>query len=107
MFPQGRAFRPQSPTVSVAVTASSVNSVFAGWIALSGVKQLRVVNEGPNTIYIEFGEGTSVPTAAVGTSLPLLANTVEVFTIGGDKTSISFISSATGNTIRFTGGEGL
>lgn len=107
MFPQGRAFRPQSPTVSVAVTASSVNSVFAGWPVSAGVKAIRIVNEGPNTIYIEFGEGVAVPTAVVGTSMAMLPNTVEVFTLGNDKTSISFIASATGNTIRFVFGEGL
>lgn len=104
---QIRAFRPQTPTVSVAVTASSVNSVFTGWAVGVATKQIRIVNDGTVVIYVEFGEGTAVPTAAVGTSTPILPNTTEVFTIGADKTSVSYIASGAGSTIRFTFGEGL
>jgi hypothetical protein len=106
MTTQIRAFRPsvQNGTVNIAVTAS--NQVLTlGSPVPQGTQALRVANIGTQTVFIELG--TSAAVAAVTTSMPLLANTTEVFTIKNDITSIAVIAGNTGSTIYVTAGEGL
>lgn len=103
---QLRAFKPYGAnvTVNAAVTTSSAALAFGSGGSI-GTKSVRIANVGSNTIFITFGTGSA--TAATTTSLPMLGNTVEVFTVNADNTHVAHISGAAGNTIYVTVGEGL
>lgn len=105
MSTQKRAFRPQgvNNTVNLAVTAAS--QLLAIPNTAQGTRSVRVVNSGTQTVFLDFV--TTTGTAVATTSMPVLANTVEVFTFGNDVTHITAIAAATGSTIYITPGEGL
>lgn len=101
---QLRAFRPlgNNKTVNVAVTAATQFLTIPDTL---GTRSVRLVNLGPDTIFIEFVQAAQ--TAAVTTSLPMLPNTVEVFTLPLDVTRLSVIGTTTTSTLYATYGEGL
>lgn len=99
-----RAFRQLSATQSTAVTGVSQQVTINN---LNGTRQLRVVNEGTQTVFIVFGEGANVTALTDGTQMALLANTVEIFTINPNVDRYAVIAGAVGSTIRTTVGEGL
>lgn len=100
-----RAFKPLgvNKTVNVAVTATS--QLLAVPNVPYGTLALRMANVGTQTIFIDFV--TTTGTAVATTSIPLLANTVEVFTLGNDITHVSAIAGTTGSTLYITYGEGF
>lgn len=95
-------FRPVAETQSTAVTGTSQSVTINETL---GNRTLRVVNDGSQVVYIEFGRGAAA-TAVVGTSFPVLANTVEVFTLDATVDRYAVIAATTGSTIRTTVGEG-
>lgn len=106
MSMQLRAFRPlgNNQTVNIAVTASSQSLTIPG--VPYGTRAVRIVNLGTDTIFIEFQDAATG--AAVATSMPMVANTVEVFTLPNDKLTIKVIGAAGAlSTMYVTYGEGL
>ena len=100
------AFCPKglNKTVSLAVTgASQTITTDTGYIVGN---QVRIANVGTKTVFLEFGASGTTPTAATATSIPMLANTVEVFTVP-PLCVVAAIASDTGSTIYITPGEGL
>lgn len=99
---QLRAFRPlgNNKTVNLVVSAASQNLTIPDQL---GTRSIRIVNSGTNLIFVEFGTAT----ATAATSMPLLGNTVEVFTFANDITALQIISTGAGNTVYVTYGEGL
>lgn len=100
MNTQGRAFRPIAATQNTAVTNSNAA------ITLSPVsvatRQLRIANIGTETVFIRFG--TAATTAA---GIPMVPNSVEIYTIK-DETTVNVIAAVGGsNTLYVTIGEGL
>ena len=102
---QLRAFRPlgTNKTVNLPVTAA------AQFLAIPdtlGTRAVRLVNLGADTVFIEFVQNAE--TAALTTSMPMLPNTAEVFTLALDVVRLSVIGAAgTGSTLYATYGEGL
>lgn len=102
-------FSATSKTLPITVTSTASSSV-----ALPGQgNSVRIVNEGPNTVFISIGSGAqtavlpnSTPTA---TSTPVLASTDVTFTIPNDAIyNISAICRAAGTaTIDVQVGEGI
>ena len=106
MTTQIRAWKPfkVNATVNTAVTGSNQTLALGAGVGL-GTVAVRVANIGTQTIFIDFGTSNTV--AATATSIPMLANTVEVFTIPNDVTHIAFVAGTTGSTVYVTVGEGL
>lgn len=102
---QLRAFRPlgNNKTVSIVTTGASQSLTIPD--VPFGTRSVRIVNSGTDISFIEFAQGTI--TAALATSMPMLPNTVEVFTIGNDITTLRVIGAAGANNLYVTYGEGL
>lgn len=88
-------------TTSVAVTAVNNSFTLTPSVGSDG-GSMRVVNIGTQTIYLAYGSVT----ASVATSMPILANTVETFSLPGAVNTLSVIAAATGSTIYVTTGIG-
>ena len=89
-------------TTSIAVTASNQTLT----LSPNGGTQdatIRLANIGSQTVFVALGTVTS----AVATSMPILSNTVEVFTLPGGVTTLSVIAAATGSTLYATIGQGV
>jgi hypothetical protein len=95
-------FRALAATQS---TASSGSSQGVTINVVGGTRTIRFANIGTVTVFVAFGVG-SAPTAALASSMPLLANTVEAFTIPPDVTHYSLIASGAGSTLYSTIGVG-
>ena len=96
-----RPFMPKGGTVnlSVGTTTSRVAVTRPG----IGIQSVRIVNSGPNNIFITIGDVTV--TAATATGMPILPYCVETFMLGKDDTHVAAIADATGNTLYITTGE--
>jgi hypothetical protein len=95
------AFQPRggaASTVSIAVTASA-QAVGLPVLAAESCT-VRLVNAGTQTVFIAF-----TGTAVAATSMPMLANTVEVFSMPNGS-ALSVIAAATGSTLYATVGDG-
>jgi hypothetical protein len=102
------AFNPRrtNQTVNLAVTASSASVATPLIIGVADINY-RLVNSGPNMIFIEaVASSQAAATAALATSMPMLPNTSESFTFPPGAI-VSAIASTTGNTLYITPGEGL
>lgn len=64
---------------------------------------LRLANIGSQVVFVALG----TVTASVSTSMPILPNTVEVFTLPGGISTLSVIAAATGSTLYATIGQGV
>jgi hypothetical protein len=65
------------------------------------------MNSGTDTIFIEM-RNSGATAAAAATSMPMLPNSVEVFTISNETTSVQVIGVTGGvSTLYVTVGEGL
>ena len=71
-------FQPSAPTVSIAAGAASA-SVALG--TATGATQVRVVNDGTATAWVNFG--VSGVTASLTTSMPVRSGDTVGFTISG------------------------
>ena len=95
------AFNPVTAgTVSITVGASTANVALGVTTAL---KQIRVMNNGSATVWIEFG-GSSI-TAAGNTGIPVAPGATEVFTTNG--TYAAAIAAGATGIVYFTPGTGL
>lgn len=95
-------FQP-GPTVTqnLAVTAGAASiTLNNNGRALS--RTVRVVNSGSNSVFVSFDT-----TATTTQGMIMLPNTVESFTLPQACATISFIATATGNTVYVTTGDGM
>lgn len=100
------AFAPNSPnaTINVAVTAASQP---LGPLKVSSTSQARFVNVGSQTIFIDIvPAAAAAPTAVATTSMPMIPNSVEVFSVP-QGAQIAVIAAATGSTLYVTAGDGM
>lgn len=98
-----RAFQPAAGnTVNIAVGAASSNIQITR--PNMGTQTIRFHNSGTATVFVNFGKDNTV-TASTTTSIPLLPNSVETFTIMNDSGFVAAIGSATGNTLYITTGD--
>jgi hypothetical protein len=100
-------FTPISPTVNLSVTTSSAAVAKTALPTNSGgaTHELRVVNLGNVTVFVEFGN--SGVTAAVATGMPVLPNTVESFQLNAAQTHIAAITASGTSTLYATTGLGV
>lgn len=103
---QLRAFRPLGNNQTVSVLTTTASQALTIPASPLGTRALRFVNVGTDPSFIEFGVATG-PAAATTTSMPLLPNSVEVFTFANDFTTVRVIGTAGGSTLYITYGEGL
>jgi hypothetical protein len=99
---QDNVFSPKGGGASalLAVTASPLPLTLPAAIAQGG-GTVRLVTSGSQVIFLRF-DGTNAAT----TDMPMLPNTVELFTLAPGM-SISAISTATGTTLYATQGSGV
>lgn len=102
---QIRAFRPLGVNKTVNITVTATSQALAVPNTPYGTRAMRLVCVGTQTIFLDFvtTSGTSVTT----TSMPMMANTSEVFTIGNDITHVTVIAGDVGSTLYMTYGEGV
>ena len=89
-------------TSNIAVTAVSQTLVLSPSVGSDG-GSMRVANIGSQTIFIALG----TVTANASTSMPMLANSIETFSLPGGVNTLSVIAPATGSTIYATVGIGI
>jgi hypothetical protein len=96
-----RPFQPIAATQNAAVTSTpaTITLTHAG-ADVSGT--VRIANIGTQTVFIRL-DGTA---ADVTTAIPLLANTVEVFSLLTGATTIKHVAAASGSTLYVTPGVG-
>lgn len=97
-----RSFEPTGATVNEAVTTSAETVSIANAVS-DRDGSVRIANIGTQTVFIRL-DGTT-PTTSNG--IPVLANTVECFSMPAGKTDVKHIASATGSTIYVTPGRGV
>ena len=102
---QIRAFHPLGNNKTVNITTTAASQTLAVPDTL-GTRAVRVVNSGTDISFLEFTTATGAA-AATTTSMPMLGNTVEVFTFPNDVTQIRVIGAAGGSVLYVTYGEGL
>lgn len=91
-------------TVAISVSASSQAQLVA---SEPGVRQIRVMNNGSATVWIDFGGSTVSTTAATG--IPVPPGAIEVLTVkksDGPIYAAAIAAAATGS-IYFTPGTGI
>lgn len=86
-------------TLNVAVLTTAANVPALSIQAEGG--SVRLANVGTQTVFVNFSGA-----ATVAAGMPILANTIEVFTIAPN-TTISTIAAATGSTLYATVGDGM
>ena len=89
-------------TTALAVTASNQTLTMSP-NGGSMTRSMRIAVIGTQTVFVALGTVTS----SVTTSMPILANSVEVFTLPAGLTTLSVIAASTGSTIYVTIGEGV
>lgn len=100
-----QAFQPAptaASTTALAVTESNQTLT----LSPNGgamTRSIRLVNIGTQTVFVALGTVTS----SVTTSMPILANSVEVFTLPAGITTLSVIAAGTGSTLYATVGDGV
>ena len=101
---QNFPFQPAagSNTTVINVAATSTSTALTAMVGSDG-GTVRIVNSGTQPVFIVFGTG-AVP--ATTSSMPLLGNTVENFSITSATTSITTLAAATGSTLYVTVGIG-
>ena len=104
---QIRAFRPLGINKTINITVTIASQTLAIPDTPFGTRALRMVNSGSQLVFVDFINSGATGTASLTTSVPLLPNTVEVFTIGNDIGSMVVIAPAAGSALYITYGEGL
>ena len=103
------AFTPQGNTVTFTANVSAPTAVQALGLGL-GPTQYIVQNTGTATVFLGYGSSTTLAAAnaatvtTTGPSIPLLANTVQVFTLPPNQYFTGVASSAA--VVYITPGEG-
>jgi hypothetical protein len=100
-----QAFQPaptRTSTTALAVTGSNQTlTLLPNGGAMT--RSMRLANIGTQTVFVALGTVTS----SVTTSMPILANSVEVFTLPASITTLSVIADGTGSTLYATIGDGV
>lgn len=102
---QNYPFQPAAgaaTTSSIAVTTASQTLTLSPGVGSDG-GSMRVANLGTQTIFVALGAVTSSMT----TSLPMVANSVEIFSLPGGVNTLSVIAAAAGSTVYVTIGMGM
>ena len=97
------AFQP-GPTVTqnLAVTAGAASITINNLNRQASARTIRAVNSGGSAIFVAFDT-----TATTTQGMMMLPNTVESFTLPSGSTTISALSTTTGNTLYITVGDGM
>ena len=98
------AFAPVTATVNFAVTTASARVSLRSLLPVVNQPVVRLANVGTSTIFVNFGDSTVTVTAANG--FPMIANSVECFSIPITATHVAAIASAAGSTLYATVGAG-
>ena len=104
---QIRAFRPLGVNKTVTTIVTTASQSIAIPDAPLGARAVRLVVVGTQTIFIDFVKQNRATGASVTTSMAMLPNSVEVFTVAVDVTAIVVVAAATGSTLYITFGEGI
>lgn len=99
--PRGASGNPPAAQASIAVT-TAVQQLTLPQIPSEG-GSMRIVVDGTANVAWSFGV---VAGLTMNNGLPMLANTVESFSIPAGVTQLSVVGSATGSTIRVVVGDG-
>jgi len=89
-------------TSNIAVTASNQTFTLSPTVGSDG-GTVRLANIGTQTVFVAMGTVTSTTT----TSMPVLANSIETFSLPGGVNTLSVIAAATGSTLYATIGQGI
>ena len=98
-------FQP-APTASSTTALAVTESNHTMTLSPNGgaqTRSVRLANIGTQTVFVALGTVTS----SVTRSMPVLANSVEVFTLPGGVTTLSVIAASTGSTLYATIGDGV
>ena len=87
----------QGSSQTLAVTGASQSLTLPTAV---GNRSIRIVVSGSQNVFWRYNAA-----AAVATSTPMLAGTVETFSLPNDATTITFIAGAVGSTVYITIGE--
>lgn len=93
-----------TPTVNIDV-ASTTARVSLGLGVTRSMRQLRVMNDGTATAWIEFGD--SSVTAALVSSVPIGSGVTEVLTVTDGVTHVAAIAAGATGKIYFTPCDGI
>lgn len=96
-------FEPSGNTVSMSASAATANASLGAW-PYSGGGNVRVTNSSNNLAFIAFATSAAGAVSAT-TGMPILPNSVELFTVGRDQVYAVGVSAATA-TLYFTPGQG-
>ena len=83
------AFSPVGSTVTRAVTSTTARIART---SPTSAHVIRIANVGPDTAFVNFGTVTVTATVAAG--IPILAGSIEFFTVGVLDTDVAAISNA-------------
>lgn len=98
------AFLPIGNTVDFAVTGTTASAALR--IPMPGQPSVvRLANIGTETVFVAFGPSTVAATVADG--FPMIANSVECFSLPADATHVAAIAGGVGSTLYATVGEGV
>lgn len=95
-------FEPTGATQNEAVTTAAETVSLAGKLSDKD-GSVRLANIGTVTIFVTL-DGT---TPTVNNAIPLIANTVEAFSMPVGKLDVKHIAAATGSTLYVTPGRGI
>ena len=96
-------FTPVGATVNIAAATTTANVARTSLDLREGA-QVRVCNSGSVVAFVAFGD--SGATATTTTSMPILPNTVEVFTVNPTQTHMAAITASGSTTLYLTTGVG-
>lgn len=96
-----RPFDANTATQNVAVTASNQSTAITA--TGQGTRSIRLANVGTQTVFVTITDAAA--TASVSTSIPVVANSVEVFLLRKENAYINVIAASTGSTLYWTVGE--
>lgn len=103
-LPRASNQNPPAGTSNGAVTAAVTQINLPATAPYETETTARFVNAGSQTVFWCYGTQAGL-TAANG--VPVLANTVETFTIPAGISTISVIAASTGSTLYITVGDGM
>lgn len=104
---QLRAWHPIYPLATQTLVVTGAASQFIDLSTITpGVCAIRVANVGTAVVFVEQVENAATA-ASLTASVPVLPNTVEIFTFPNDKIGLAVYGSAAGSTVYITPGEGL
>jgi hypothetical protein len=88
-------------TSNIVVTGSNQTFTLSPTVGSDG-GTVRMTNIGTQTVFVALG----TVTASLTTSMPVLANSIETFSLPGGVNTLSVIAASTGSTLYATVGQG-